>query len=183
MATIALPDTNPSASSVANGDALYEVIHGQRVELPPMSIFAVRLATKLTSRLDRFVDEQALGMVVCEGLFILDQQVDLRRRPDVAFVSKERWPLDRPLPTSGDWPVVPDLAVEVVSPNDEMAKVVEKMKEYFRYQVRQVWLIVPTQGIIYVHDSPSEVHALVPNQELTSTLLPGFRLPVAELFS
>src|SRR5437879_13743849 len=76
-------------------DALYEVVNGQRVELPPMSIYAVWIGSRLQARLAPFAEAKKLGTVVTEALFILDAANDLRRRPDVAFVSTERWPLDR----------------------------------------------------------------------------------------
>src|SRR5260370_16202408 len=95
-------------------EALYEVVNGERVELPAMSIYASWITARLDHRLGPFAETHALGTVVPEALFILDVERDLRRRPDLAFVSSQRWPLDRELPESGDWAVVPDLAVEVV---------------------------------------------------------------------
>ena len=98
-------------------EPVYEIVNGQKVELPPMSIYATRIAGKLYARLDVHAESHALVTAVMEGLFILDPVIDLRRRPDVAFVTAAKWPVDRPLPESGDWEMVPDLAVEVVSPN------------------------------------------------------------------
>lgn len=124
-----------------------------------------------------------LGTVVTEGMFILDPARDLRRRPDLAFVSAERWPLDRPVPLIGDWEVVPDLAVEVVSPNDVFQDVIVKMNEYFRYGVRQVWIVVPVTRQVFVFDSLTRSRILAEPEELEGgTLLPGFRLPLASLF-
>jgi Uma2 family endonuclease len=123
-------------------------------------------------------------MVVPEMLFILDAVRDLRRRPDVAFVSSERWPLDRAVPDSGDWEVVPDLAVEVVSPNDLFADVLAKMEEYFRCGVGQVWIVAPTHAKVFVYDSPIRVRILAPPDELDGgTIVPGFRLPLSDLFT
>src|SRR5438445_9442273 len=99
-------------------EALYEVVNGERMELPPMSAYASWITGRLDQRLGPFAETHALGTVVPEALFILDAERDLRRRPDLAFVSSQRWPLGREIPESGDWAVVPDLAVEVVSPND-----------------------------------------------------------------
>src|SRR5205814_1449288 len=122
-------------------DTLYEVVNGQRVELPSMGIYASWITGQLDRRLGFFVDEHRLGTVVPEALFILDTEHNLRRRPDLAFVSAERWPLDRLIPETGDWEVVPDLAVEVISPNDLFEDVLGKMHEYFDKGVRQVWIL------------------------------------------
>ncbi len=55
-------------------DALYEVVNGQRVELPPMSIYAVWIGYRLQARLAPFAEAKKLGTVVTEALFILDAQ-------------------------------------------------------------------------------------------------------------
>jgi Uma2 family endonuclease len=129
------------------------------------------------------VEPGGLGRVVTEGLFILDPVSDLRRRPDVAFVSAEKWPLDRPLPESGDWEVVPDLAIEVTSPNDLFREVLAKVHEYFRLGVRQVWVVLPEDQEIYIYDSPTELRILTAADQLDrAPLLPGLRLPVAAIF-
>src|SRR5262245_34565523 len=68
-------------------EPLYEVVNGQRVELPPMSFYAVLIASRLQELLGPFVRTHGLGRVVTEALFILDAANNLRRRPDVAFLS------------------------------------------------------------------------------------------------
>lgn len=174
----------PAVTAVAvKEEPLYEIVNGQRVELPPGSIYATWVASRLQRRIGPFAETHALGTVVTEGLFILDPVKDLRRRPDVAFVSVEKWPLDRPIPESGDWEVVPDLAVEVVSPNDVFQDVFAKMRDYFRLGVKQVWIVLPVDREIYLYNSPKDPHVLIAEDELDgATLLPGLRLPVASLF-
>jgi Uma2 family endonuclease len=174
----------PAGSARGNWDEpLYEIVNGRKVELLPMSIYACWIANLIGRFLGSHAESNRLGRVVVEGLFILDAVLDLRRRPDVAFVSAERWPLDRPLPETGDWEVVPDLAVEVVSPNDIMREVQAKIREYFRLSVRQVWIVLPEEQEVYVYDSPTQVRILTANDALEGgTFLPGFHLPVASLF-
>src|SRR5712692_568598 len=119
-------------------EALYEIVNGQRVELPPMGVYASWIASRLQSTMGPFAEADRLGTVVTEALFILDAKRNWRRRPDVAFVSSQSWALERPIPEEGDWEVVPDLAVEVSSPNDLLKDVLAKMNEYFAFGVRQV---------------------------------------------
>jgi Uma2 family endonuclease len=153
------------------------------VELPPMNIYAAWIASRLQSRIGPFVEAQGIGTVVTEGLFILDPAKDLRRRPDVAFVSASNWLLDRPLPESGDWETIPDLAVEVVSPNDVFQDVLAKMREYFRMGVKQVWIVLPVDREIYIYESPKDLRILTAEDDLEGgALLPGLRLPVGSLF-
>lgn len=166
-----------------NGEALYEIVNGQRVELPPMSILAVRCATRLATRMDLFAEEKGLGTVVTEGLFILDAVRNIRRRPDVAFVSKERWPLERPLPERGDWLVVPDLAVESISPTDPFQEVFTRINEYFRCGVRRVWLLLPHEAKIAVYTAAEDFHTLSLGEALDGAgILPGFRVELNDLF-
>src|SRR5574341_1520079 len=91
-------------------EPLHEIINGQRVDLPPMSAYATGIASRLHLRLGLYAEDKELGVSVAEMLFVLDAEHNLRRRPDVAFVSTARWPLDRALLETGDWDVVPDLA-------------------------------------------------------------------------
>ena len=120
-------------------EPLYEIVDGQRVELPPMSAYTTWIASRLHLRLGLYAEDKGLGTSVSEMLFVLDAEHNLRRRPDVAFVSTVRWSLDRALPETGDCEVVPDLAVEVISPNDIFKDVLAKVREYFHYGVQVVW--------------------------------------------
>src|SRR5688572_12345926 len=100
------------------GDTLYEVVNGQRREVTPMGAFETSLAKILLVHLDTFGLSQQLGEAYMEMLFLLDAAADLQRRPGVAFVSYGRWPKGRPVPRTAAWQVIPDLAVEVISPTN-----------------------------------------------------------------
>ena len=162
---------------------LYEVVGGQVVEKPPMGAFESTLASLLARWLAPYADENHLGLVVTETLFLIDPTGNLKRRPDLAFVSVERWPLRRRVPRTEAWEVVPDLAIEVVSLTNMADQANEKIEDYFRSEVRQVWVIYPGTSKIYVYDSLTTVRILQLGDDLDGgTLLPGFRLPLADLF-
>jgi Uma2 family endonuclease len=164
-------------------EPLYEIVNGQRVDIPPMSAYATWLAARLHMRLGLYAEDKGLGTSVPEMLFVLDAGHNLRRLPDVAFVSTARWPLDRALPETGDWEVVPDLAVEVISPNDVFKDMLAKVREYFHYGVQIVWVIAPEERQVYVYDTPTQVRILTVQDELTGgEIVPGFRLPLGHLF-
>jgi len=173
---------SPPPPPPCNEEALYEIVNGERVELPPMSIYSSLLAGRLLTQLDRFLAETSLGTPTLQALLILDSEANLRRRPNVAFVSAERWPLDREIPETGDWEVVPDLAVEVASPHDVFTNVHGKIREYFDHGVREVWLVVPDERQVYVYAALTKVEILDEARTLTSTLLPGFELSLTSLF-
>lgn len=165
-------------------DALYEIVDGQRVELPPMSIYAARIASLLGRKLGDFSEAQGLGETVVEGLFRLPLPKDRNRRPDVAFVSYKSWPKSRPMPESDNaWDVVPDLAVEVVSPTDLAEDLMGKVEEYFRAGVSLVWVVYPRLRLVQVYESLVRTRGLTRADELAGDpVLPGFRLPLATLF-
>src|SRR5438132_9904411 len=102
MAAPALLEPRITPPRPTADETLYEVVNGQRVELPPVSAYSTLVGSRLQQDLGPFAAAHRLGIVVGEMLFILDAERNLRRRPDVAFVSTERWPLDRLIPEAGD---------------------------------------------------------------------------------
>src|SRR5687768_2909739 len=104
-------------TSVIEDIERYEVIDGRRVEREPMGAFETVLASWLCHLLNSFATGRNLGLAVSEVLFVLDAARQLKRRPDVAFVSYARWPT-AVVAREAAWDVVPDLAVEIVSPSN-----------------------------------------------------------------
>src|ERR1700679_2126384 len=82
----------PEQNGIGADDSLYEIVRGSRVELPPMSYLSVWIASCLHGLLWPYVKKNKLGMAITEALFIVDVKNDIRRRPDVAFVSAQTWP-------------------------------------------------------------------------------------------
>lgn len=176
-------DPKPERTSSSHEEPLYEIVAGARVELPPMGMREVLIATALSFFLRGFARERGLGRVVTEGLFPVHPSGDPKRRPDVAFVSYARWPRERPIPPTNDWDVVPDLAIEVVSPTNTAAEILAKIREYFRAGVRRVWVVYPTERQVYDYADATRVRIASDAEALEGgELLPGLRLPVADLF-
>lgn len=137
----------------------------------------------LAGYLFQFVRSNRLGRVLAEFIFRIDVPSDLQRRPDVAFVSSAAWPHGRRVPEVPVWDIVPDLAVEVVSPSITASEVQRKTHEYLAAGVSRVWVVYPEQSEVYVYSSPTQIQVVGLGQELEGgELLPGFRLPVARLF-
>lgn len=135
--SIVLEPVRNKTSGLPESDQLYEIVDGVRVEKSKSS-YASWITNRLATRLTNHVDADASGTVVSELMFTLDADRDLRRRPDVAYLSGEKWPVGAPPPRSGDWEIVPDLAVEVLSPHNRYAENRRKLREYFHYGVREV---------------------------------------------
>ena len=170
------------ASIVPPDDMLYEVVDGQINE----KIVGVRegnIATLLSGFIFMFLQQHRLGRVIGETMFLIDAAKNLQRRPDVAFVSKSRWALDRGVPDSAAWDVVPDLAMEVVSPTNSAVEVQAKIEEYFAAGVSRVWVVYPKQKKVHIYASATVIQVLQLGDELDGgELIPGFRLSLATLF-
>jgi Uma2 family endonuclease len=95
----------------------------------------------------------------------------------VAYVSYDRWRQQRRVPRTQAWAVIPELAVEVISPSNIFEEVLGKVHEYFQAGVQHVWGIAPPQQQVYVYQSPSHIRVLDVQDKLTGgTFLPGFCL-------
>ena len=101
--------------------------------------------------------------------------------PDLAFVRTDRLPSE-----AARWhvmPLAPDLAVEVVSPNDRYEDVLDKIERYHRAGVPLVWLVQPRRRAVEIHPLGQAPTLLREGDTLDGgDVVPGFRLPVADLF-
>jgi Uma2 family endonuclease len=177
------PVSPPTAiAPIIPDDMLYEVVDGLVVE-KTMGAFETGIASLLVEILGPFARANRLGRFFGEMLFRIDLAQDLQRRPEVAFVSHARWPYNRRVPDVPVWDMVPDLAIEVLSPSNSAVAVHRKIHEYFKAGVIRVWVVYPEQAEIYIYSTPQQVQVVGIGQELDGgDLLPGFRLPVAVLF-
>ena len=184
MATADLLEAEEAEDEVLQipSDMLWEFVDGQLVEKQVGSRQG-QLANRIHNAIHAFVESRELGLSLVEMVFDLTEQTGHKRRPDVAFVSKERWPVDQLLPEVGDWKMVPTLAVEVVSPSNSFDEMIEKKNEYFRAGADAVWIVVLTAREILVYDSPTDVRVIDASGVLTAeSILPGFELPLEKLF-
>lgn len=164
-------------------DRLYEVIDGQVVEIDRMGASETKLASWLIRLLGHFVDPNDLGHVVMETLFDLSSSAGHKRRPDLAFVSADRWPVDQAVPEGDAWCVVPDLAVEVVSPTNSANEIMERMSDFFIAGVRCVWVIYPRHREVQVYTSLHEMRGYGLDDRVPGDpVLPGLQLPLTKLF-
>lgn len=171
-----------SAPSFPPGDALYEFVDGKLLE-KPVGAQQIEIASIFDQIMGAFVRTRRLGRVIAEMVYRIDHAKNLQRRPDVSFVSDARWPFRRRVPDVPVWDMVPDLAIEVISPNNSADEVEDKKLEYFRAGVGQVWVVYPRQRLVHICTSPTQVRILVGDQEIEGgDLLPGFRLPLSALF-
>lgn len=163
-------------------DELFEIVNGVRLKLPPDCAYAAHVWSRLSCELGRFAEKDSLGAVVCQALFIFDPVSNLRRRPDVAFVSKERLARVKALDYADDFPFSPDFAVEIFSPGHVFDDLLDRISEYFAYNVRHVWVVMLERQEILVYTSAARSCTLTACDELDGgDVVPGFRMSVAEV--
>jgi Uma2 family endonuclease len=162
-----------------------EVHDGELIVMPPASTDHGMKTDNFHYLISHFVRTHRLGRVfAAETGFTLHRNPegrDVVRAPDVAFVSHARMPAE--VPTRGYAEIAPDLVVEVVSPNDDPEDIQSKIEDHLRYGVRLVWVAYPRTHIIMVY-TPDSTRTLRDGDTLPGAdVLPGFSIPVADLFA
>lgn len=183
MATLTKPQTDKLMTAdefMELPDRHIELIDGKVVHLMPPLLDHADFAARILFALETFNRRHKLGRVFTDGSFRLKQNPDKVRAPDVCFISNaelENKKLDTYFEGS------PTLAVEVVSKNDSLRKTREKTDQFLEAGAKVTWIIYPKDSCIFVRtpDEPEieyEIGQSIPGGDI----LPGFELPVAEIF-
>jgi len=159
-----------------------ELVAGVLIREPPPGEFHGGIAAVVVGLLYPFVRKHRLGRVFGETGYVLASDPDTVRGPDASFVSADRLVTAR---RCGPYLLgAPDLAVEVVSPNDSRREVAEKVAEYLAAGARAVWVIDPRPQTVTVHAPDRDPETLGRKDILQGDpYLPGLRLRVADLFA
>jgi Uma2 family endonuclease len=161
----------------------FELVGGQLVERKMgwnSSWVAANLLTLLVTYLRAHPIGRAAGADASYQCFPDDPSKV--RKPDVSFVRVGRFPGEM-LP-KGHCRLAPDLAAEVVSPNDQYSEVEEKVTEYLEAGVRLVWILDPPTRSIRVERADGSVARLGEDDDLDGEdVVPGFRCKVSEVFA
>jgi Uma2 family endonuclease len=163
-----------------NSERRFELIHGVIVEKMP-SLFHNLIAGILFVALWVFNRDHELGEVVYETRFRAnpdDREND--RLPDISFTRKARL---LPVPKRGAVPQIPDLCIEIQSPDDYPKMMRDKAAYYLGNGAQQVWLIFTKKPLIEVMYPDGQSEFFYPGDILTGgDLLPGFAIAVDEIF-
>ncbi|MCP9495573.1 MAG: Uma2 family endonuclease [Pyrinomonadaceae bacterium MAG19_C2-C3] len=160
----------------------YELIEGELIQMSPAGQRHGKHAIRIAAPLAVYVEDNDLGEVfAAETGFLLKRNPDLVRAPDAAFVRKER--VDEVGDVDGYFPGAPDLAIEVVSPNDTAFEVEEKVEMWLRFGALAVWVLNSKVRAVTVHRSGNKVTRLTEGDMLEGEdVVPGFSIAVAKLF-
>ncbi|HUP60830.1 MAG TPA: Uma2 family endonuclease [Thermoanaerobaculia bacterium] len=161
-----------------DGAHRHELVQGELITMSPAGFEHGVIAGRIALHLGSYVSERNLGIVISSDTgFVVARDPDTVRAPDVAFVRRERVAKTRKY-----FPGAPDLAVEVISPNDSFSEVYEKVLEYLRGGTRMVIVVDPDKQTAVVR-TPASASDLTITDTLTGgDVVPGWSLPLRELF-
>ena len=165
-------------------DCRYELVRGELITLPIEGAMHGSVVSHVVVKLGVFVKASNLGKVFIRTGFILATDPDTVRGPDVAFVSNERLADDM---SDGDpwgyFPFAPDIAIEVVSPNDRYAEVDDKVAEYLAAGTGLVVVVDPGARTIAKHSARGEATRLGEGDTLAlDDIIEGFQCAAADIF-
>jgi Uma2 family endonuclease len=157
-----------------------ELIYGELVMMSPTGLPHGVVAMRIGSFLREFVDGHGLGVVAAaETGFKIESDPDLVRAPDASFIRNARLPAALP---QGFFEGVPDLAVEVVSPDDSKRAVSEKVNMWLAHGTTSCWVADPGTRTITIHRTAKEPVRLTTRDGLRDEpTLPGFVMSVARV--
>ena len=158
----------------------YELVAGRLIRMSPVGYLHGKIALQFGALLVRYLEGRDLGIAVIEVGFKLASNPDTVRAPDVAFIRGDRIPSVDP---RGFWQGPPDLAVEVLSPDDRSSDVQEKVEEYLWQGVTLVLVVDPDSKSVVMYRRLSPPVALRAGDDLLEfdDIVPGFRCRVRDI--
>jgi Uma2 family endonuclease len=177
MATIRAVITDEELLRLPKDGNKYEVVDGE-LRMSPAGLRHERIVARLITLLAAFVRREGLGDVLGSNVLYVFPSGN-KRAPDVSFVAAGRL---TGIENAVFPQLVPDLAVEVLSPSDSPRQVLDKVGEYLQSGVHLVWVIDPEQRRATVYRSLTDVdHVASADALVGAQVVPGFRCALSEL--
>ncbi len=156
----------------------WELLDGELIEVPSPTPEHQIIVGNLFASLREYLRRSSTGGALPDVEFALSERD--RLRPDVSVLLHDRWSaLDRrriPIPGA------PDIACEIISPSERTAESTRKVRTYLRRGVKEVWQVFPEAHEVVVWTADAPIRILDASHALTATALPGWTLPVGEMF-
>jgi Uma2 family endonuclease len=155
-----------------------ELVGGQVVEVVLPGVRHGFIVATITSLLYKHVHDHSLGLALAETGFILSHDPPTVRGPDAAVVLAAR--IAAPVPVRF-FPGAPDLAVEVLSPDDRPGEVAPKVADYLRAGTLAVWVVDPESRSVTVHTRAGATRYAANETLDGAPVLPDLHLPLTTL--
>jgi len=160
----------------------FELIDG-RLRERNSNVLASLVASSLGAYLRDACHEKKLGWLLAAtcGYRCFPWKPNQVRRSSITFIRADRLSEERL--SEGFCSIPPDLAVEVVSPNDLVGDLDEKVQEYLRAGVKLIWVVRPKVRTVQVFRADGSERWLREHDEISGEdVMPGFRCQVGSLF-
>lgn len=160
-----------------NRDRLLELIDGEIVEKVVTHEHGI-IAGLIVTEINLYLRQHKIGRAAVEARHRPAQDDQNDRLPDVSFVGD----LDKAVVRAGAVPYMPDLAVEIKSPDDSLKEIRAKARFYLANGTRIVWVVLPERKTVEVYTPQEEL--IVSGDETLSggDVLPGFSMTVSAVF-
>ena len=162
---------------------VHEVVDGELIMSPKNNFQHENICGRLYAALHDFNRAHRLGVVrgSSAGYWMSNRNC---RAPDISFIPRARLERLHFKPTAKKFfPGAPDLAVEVLSPNNTRAEIDKRLRDFFESGTQIAWIIDPETETVEVCHSLTQRKLIGPGGELDGEhLLPGFRYSIADLF-
>ncbi len=162
-------------------DRRYELVEGRLVRMSPIGVGHGQVVAQIMFLLHAYVRERRLGAAWTEVGFTLTRRPDTVRAPDIAFVRRDRIP--SPVPR-GFFAGVPDLAIEVLSPEDRRREIDEKVEQYLAHGAHVVLVVDPVANTVTVCRGSAPRATLERDDDVLDLddVIPGFRCTLGQIF-
>ncbi len=164
-------------SQPENQDRLLELIEGEIVEKMVTQEHGM-IAGNIHALLWNFIKPRKLGRLAIEARYQIPDDLHNARLPDISFVADT----SEPVVTKGSVPQMPDLAIEVKSPDDTYKQMRDKADYYLQNGTKQVWLVFPEKRIVEVYTSEQQDILTLEDTLEGGELLPGLQIAVKDIF-
>jgi Uma2 family endonuclease len=160
----------------------FELIDGELVERK-VSVLSSWIGLQIARLIGNYIVDRQLGWVFGpdNGFYCIPGLPNTLRKPDASFVRMDRLPAEQ---IGEGWlKLVPDLIVEVISPNDLAEEVEEKIEMFLKAGVPLIWVVSPAGRNVKILRNDGSIAIVREGDELSGEdILPGFVCPVSSIF-
>jgi Uma2 family endonuclease len=175
--------TEAELQALPDDGFIHEVVDGELIMSPKNNYQHQNICGRLFVALYNYNRAQRLGVVrgSSAGYWMLNRNC---RAPDISFVPRERLQNLNFNPSAKKFfPGAPDLAVEILSPDNSRGEIDKRLRDFFASGTQIAWIIDPETESAEICHSLTQRQLIGPGGQLDGErLLPGFRYPISDLF-